>query len=416
MSWPVVVTGVGIVAPGGTGCSAYWKNVLAGESRLGRISTFDPEPYATTVAGEVVDFVVEDHVDSRLVVQTDRWTWTAFAAAGEALRAAAIEPADLDPYAMSVVLASSSGGNVFGQRELQRLWSDPARTVSAYQSIAWFYAASVGQLSIRHGMKGPSRVLAAESAGGLDSVADAVRTIRRGTPVVLAGGTEAPLSPYAIACQQRGGAMSTRTDPARAYLPFDVDATGYVPGEGGAVLVLEDLGHALARGAPSILVEVAGWAATHDGAPTVRHGEAPVGQYARAMAGALDRAGVRPAEVDVVFPDALGVPAYDRAEAAALREVFGPAGPRLVTTQKPLVGRLHQGGAALDVATALLAMEHGVVPASATPGRPAPGCELAFATGPRRKRVDVAMIIARGYDGFNSSLVLRRWSGDSEPA
>jgi minimal PKS chain-length factor (CLF/KS beta) len=314
------------------------------------------------------------------------------------------------------VLASSSGGNVFGQRELQRLWSDPARTVGAYQSIAWFYAASVGQLSIRHGMKGPSRVLAAESAGGLDSIADAVRTVRRGTPVVLAGGTEAPLSPYALACQQRSGAMSGRTDPARAYLPFDVDACGYIPGEGGAVVVVEDLDHALARGAPSILAEVAGWAASHDGAPSVRQGEAPARHYARAMAGALERAGVRPADVDVVFPDALAVPAYDRAEAAALREVFGSTGPRLVTTQKPLVGRLHQGGAALDVATALLAMEHRVVPASASPARPAPGCELAFATRPRFGRVDVVTVNARGWDGFNSSLVLRRYRGGQEAA
>jgi minimal PKS chain-length factor (CLF/KS beta) len=406
---PAVVTGLGVVAPSGVGSAAHWETMLAGRSRLGRVTAFDPAPYATTLAGEVPGFVVEDHVESRLVVQTDRWTWMAFAAAAEALRATGLDPGDLDPYTMSVILASSSGGNVFGQRELQRLWSEPARSVGAYQSIAWFYAASVGQLSIRHQLKGPSRVLAAEAAGGLDSLADAARTVRRGTPVVLAGGTEAPLSPYAMACQQRNGAMSTRADPARAYLPFDADATGYVPGEGGAVFVVEDLGHALARGAPSIVAEIAGWAATHDGAPIVRQGEVPVRHYARAMSSALDRAGIPPREVDVVVPDALGVPAYDRAECAALRAVFGGSGPALVTTQKPLVGRLHQGGAALDVATALLAMRHGAVPATAAPAEPAPGCELAFARTLQRGPVGVVMVNARGFDGFNTSLVLRRY-------
>jgi minimal PKS chain-length factor (CLF/KS beta) len=414
MAGRAVITGIGVVAPSGVGTSAHWRTTVAGRSQLARLSSFDPTPYDCTIGGELRDFDASEHVDSRLLVQTDRWTWTAFAAAAEALNGAGIDPAALDPYAMSVVLASSSGGNVFGQRELQRLWGGPTRTVGAYQSIAWFYAASVGQLSIRHQMKGPSSVLAAESAGGLDSFGHAARTVQRGTPVVLAGGTEAPLSPYALACQQRSGALSTRTEPARAYLPFDADATGYVPGEGGAVFVVEDLDHALSRRAPSIVAEIIGWAATHDGAPTVRNGEAPVRYYARAMRTALDRAGVRPGDVDVVFPDALGVPAYDLAETAALREVFGESGPALVTTQKPLVGRLHQGGAALDVATALLGMQKGVTPMSAAPTEPAPGCELAFARTARHGPVEVVMVNARGYDGFNSSLVLRRH--DPSPA
>jgi 3-oxoacyl-(acyl-carrier-protein) synthase len=406
-----VITGIGVVAPSGIGALAHWHTVVAGRNRLSRITLFDPTPYATTLAGEVADFLVAEHVESRLAVQTDRWTWTAFAAATEAMREAAVDPGARDPYTMSVILASSSGGNIFGQRELQRLWSHPSRKVGAYQSIAWFYAASVGQLSIRHQMKGPSAVLAAESAGGLDSLAHAARTIRRGTPMVLAGGTEAPLSPYALACQQRSGLLSTRPEPLRAYLPFDVDAAGYVPGEGGAVFVVEDLDHALARGAPSILAEVVGWGSTHDGQPTVRQGEAPARHYARAMSLALERAGLRPADIDVVFPDALGVPAYDRAEVAALRCVFGDSGPALVTTQKPLVGRAHQGGAALDVATALLAMKRGLVPAAAAPAEPASGCELAFARTARPFRLATAMINARGFDGFNSSLVLRRYAG-----
>jgi minimal PKS chain-length factor (CLF/KS beta) len=401
-----VVTGIGVVAPTGVGADAHWKRVLAGESALRRITLFDPAPYPTTLAGEVPEFDPLGWADNRRVVQTDRWTHLGFAATRLALADAGLAEVATEPYQVGVTLASSSGGNLFGQRELQRLWSQPSRTVGAYQSIAWFYAASVGQLSIHHQFKGPCGVLVSETAGGLDSLAHAVRMIRRGTPVVIAGGTECPLSPYALACQLRGGLLSSGTDPARAYRPFDEAASGYVPGEGGAVFVVEERAHALDRGA-TVYGEVAGWAATHD----ARHADGRQGgdpaQYARAMALALERAGARPDEVDLVVPDALGVPGYDLGEARALRTVFGPAGPP-VTTQKPLTGRAHQGGSALDVANALLAMHQGLVPATAGLERPAPGCDLDFVREHRQQPTGLALVAARGFDGFNSAVVLRR--------
>jgi minimal PKS chain-length factor (CLF/KS beta) len=403
-----VVTGIGVVAPSGTGSEAHWKTICGGETRIGRITLFDPSRYETTLAGEVPDFDADPYIDRRLQVQTDRWTWLACAAADIAFADAELDPSTLDPYRLSVALASSSGGNQFGQRELQRLWAPTtSRTVGAYQSIAWFYAATVGQLAIRHQAKGPSSVLVSEGAGGLDSLAHAARLVRRGADVVLAGGTEAPLSPYALACQQRNGRLSTSTDPGQAYLPFDRRAAGYVPGEGGAVLVVEELEHALARGA-TIHGEIAGWAATHDGRSAGRLETGSVRQYARALRTALERAGTTPDEVDVVFPDALGVPAYDRTESDALREVFGADGPRAVTTHKSLTGRLYQGGSALDAATALLAMDHELIPPAAGPEEPADGCDLAFVHEERAGEVNTALIGARGFDGYNSALLLRR--------
>jgi minimal PKS chain-length factor (CLF/KS beta) len=407
MTARAVVTGIGVVAATGIGADAHWKRVLAGESRLGRITLFDPTPYPATLAGEVTEFEAQEWADGRRTVQTDRWTHLGFAATRLALDDAGLAEIAEDPYEVGVTLASSSGGNLFGQRELQRLWSQPSRAVGAYQSIAWFYAASVGQLSIHHQFKGPCGVLVSETAGGLDSLAHAVRMIRRGTPVVIAGGTECPLSPYALACQLRSGLLSSGTDPVRAYRPFDVTASGYVPGEGGAVFVVEELGHALRRGA-AIYGEVAGWGATHDARRTDAGRAADGGQYARAMGLALDRAGVGPDEVGLVVPDALGTPSYDRAEAEALRTVFGP-NPPPVTTQKPLTGRAHQGGAALDVANALLALRHGLLPATAGLDRPAPGCRLDFVREHRQQRTDLALVGARGFDGFNSSVLLRRW-------
>jgi minimal PKS chain-length factor (CLF/KS beta) len=202
--------------------------------------------------------------------------------------------------------------------------------------------------------------------------------------------------------------MTARGDPGQAYRPFDVVADGYVPGEGGAVLVVEDLDHALARGAPAIYGEIAGAAATFGGRRPRAGGGKGVNQFTRAMTTALQRAGAQPGDIDVVFPDALGVPAADRDECAAMRMAFGSAAPA-VTTQKPLVGRMHQGGSALDAATALLAMRHDLLPATAGTEQVAPGCELNFVPCVTPTPVHTAMVNARGFEGFNASVVLRRY-------
>lgn len=401
-----VITGLGVTAPTGLDAEAHWRATLVGELAVRPIEAFDPDPYSTRLAGQLTGFRVADHVPERLSIQTDRWTWMALAAAGMALDDASYDPADYEPYATSVILGSGSGGNEFGQREIEALWSRGRQAVSAYQSIAWFYAASAGQLSIRHGTKGPSGVLVSEAAGGLDSIGWARRVIRRGTPTVITGGTEAPISPYALTCQTTNRQLSTATDPKAAYKPFDRAASGYVPGEGGAILLLEDGAEAIERGAPQTYGEVAGYAATHD----AYHYEqsAPDGaQYARAMWLALADAGLDPSEVDLVIADGAGSPDLDAAESAALRDVFGPGGVP-VTSVHGLTGRLCAGGSALSAATALLAMRDGVMPAVGNLDDPDPAHQLDLITRNREEKVRTVLVCARGYGGFNSALVLRR--------
>ncbi|MFE6992791.1 beta-ketoacyl synthase N-terminal-like domain-containing protein, partial [Streptomyces pharetrae] len=168
-----VVTGISAIAPSGTGAREFWRAVLEGRNALGPLSRFDADGFPVRVAGEVP---VEDPVpgvDPRLTLQTDRWSQFALLAGEEALRDAGVRPGDLPPLGMGVITASSSGGNAFGQREIEALWSKGPRHVGPYQSIAWFYAATTGQLSIRHGMKGPCGVVVAEQAGGLDAIAQA---------------------------------------------------------------------------------------------------------------------------------------------------------------------------------------------------------------------------------------------------
>ena len=403
MNRTAAITGIGVVAPSGMSVADHWATVTQGKSMLKEISLFDASNCATRIAGEVPDFDITGRVDGRLVVQTDRWTWMAFVAAEQALRDCGIDASVIDPYQLSVVLASSSGGNQFGQKELQRLWSQPARTVGAYQSIAWFYAATVGQLSIRHQAKGHSSVLVSESAGGLDSIGHAVRTIQRGASIVLAGGLEAPLSPYALACQMRSGRMSTGDDPGSAYRPFDANASGYVPGEGGAVIVVEDLEHARERGA-RIYATIGGWGSTHDGS----HDGTDSRQYARALRLALERAHLEPGDVDLFIPDALGVPEMDRSEADAINDVFGAHGVAL-SSHKSLTGRMYQGGSALDVVTAVQAIQEQVLPGTSGLDRAADGIALKFVPTTTKSTVDNVQIGARGFGGYNSSVVVRRY-------
>jgi minimal PKS chain-length factor (CLF/KS beta) len=283
--------------------------------------------------------------------------------------------------------------------------------VGAYQSIAWFYAASTGQVSIRDGFKGPSGVVVTEGAGGLDSIGWARRVVRRGTPAVLVGGTEAGLCPYALLCQATSGRLSGATRPEDAYKPFDRRANGQVIGEGGAILLLEEPGAAHARGVRRVWGEVVGYAATHD---AYHHEDAAPDavQYARAIRLSLADAGVTPDEVDLVLADGAGVPELDRLELDAIAAVFGDrATPVPVTAPSSWTGRLMAGGSALAVATGLLAMRDGIIPGTAFLDDPveAPGVDLVGSS--RVQDLSTVVVLARGAGGFNSSLVLRRHEG-----
>ncbi|MCX4633240.1 ketosynthase chain-length factor [Streptomyces sp. NBC_01443] len=396
-----VVTGIGVAAPNGLGTEAWWSAVLRGESGIRPVSRFDASGYPAKLAGEVPGFVDADHVSSRLLPQTDRVTRLSLAAAKEALDDAGADPAQLPDYAAGVVTANSFGGFDFGQQELQALWSKGGQHVSAYQSFAWFYAVNSGQISIRHGLRGASGVIVSEQAGGLDAMAHARRQIRKGAELVVTGGIDSALCSWGWAAYLAGGGLTDREDPARAYLPFAEDASGHVAGEGGALLVLEGTEEARRRGA-RVYGTLAGHAATFDADGTSRLGAA--------AELALADAGVHPDEVDVVFADAAGERSADRAEAAAITALFGPRGVP-VTAPKSMTGRLAAGGAALDVAAALLALRDQVIPPTTGTELPADDCPLNLVTGAASPALGMplrtALVLARGHGGFNSAVVVR---------
>jgi act minimal PKS chain-length factor (CLF/KS beta) len=399
----VLITGLGVVAPTGVGADAHWQAVLAGKSGIARITRFDPTAYPVRIAGEVKEFDAAERVPRKVIPETDRWTHLALVAADEALQDAGVDLSVMPEFDVAVVTSSSSGGTDFGQHQMEQLYQNGPSWVGVYQSIAWFYAATTGQLSIRHGLRGPCGVLCGEQAGGLDAIGQARRLLSSGTRLVVSGGTDASLCPYGLVAQLSSGELSTVDDPAGAYLPFDAEASGHVPGEGGAIVITETADAARERGHEAY-AGVLGYAAGFD--PRPDSGRPPA--LKRVIERALQDAKLTPADVDVVFADAAGVPQRDLDEAQAIGAIFGPRGVA-VTAPKTLTGRLYGGGAALDVATAALALRHGVIPPTTGPTRLAPGIELDLVTAPRDPaRLRTALVLARGHGGFTAALLLGR--------
>ncbi|WP_432054869.1 ketosynthase chain-length factor [Streptomyces sp. bgisy022] len=395
-----VVTGLGIVAPNGLGVGAYWDAVLNGRNGIGPLRRFADDGRLGRLAGEVSDFVPEDHLPKRLLVQTDPMTQYALAAAEWALREAGCSPSS--PLEAGVITASASGGFAFGQRELQNLWSKGPAHVSAYMSFAWFYAVNTGQIAIRHDLRGPVGVVVAEQAGGLDALAHARRKVRGGAELIVSGAMDSSLCPYGMAAQVRSGRLSGSDDPTAGYLPFDRRAAGHVPGEGGAILAVEDAERVAERGG-KVYGSIAGYGASFDPPP----GSGRPSALARAVETALADAGLDRSDIAVVFADGAAVGELDVAEAEALAAVFGPRRVP-VTVPKTLTGRLYSGAGPLDVATALLALRDEVVPATAHV-HPDPDLPLDVVTGRPRAMADAraALVVARGHGGFNSALVVR---------
>ncbi|MGE7389185.1 ketosynthase chain-length factor [Streptomyces sp. NPDC004126] len=402
MSGRTLITGIGVAAPSGLGVEDFWAATRIGKNAIGPVTRFDASSYPARLAGEIHGFEAGDHLPGRLVPQTDRVTQLALIATDCAFADAGLAPGDVHPCDMGVVTAAGSGGFEFGERELRKLWSQGARHVSAYQSFAWFYAVNSGQIAVRNDLRGPAGVVVGDQAGGLEAFSYARRRLRKGSRLIATGGFDASVCSFGWAAHLAGGSLSTRDEADRAYLPFDGAASGYVPGEGGAIVVLEDEGSVRARGGRNVYGEFAGYAATFD--PRPGSGREP--GLRRAVEGALADAGCHPDEVDVVFADGAGVPALDRVEAEAVTAVFGPRRVP-VTAPKTMTGRLGAGGAPVDVVSAVLAMREGLIPPT-TNVELSPAYDIDLVTGrSRTASVRTALVLARGHGGFNSAALLR---------
>jgi 3-oxoacyl-(acyl-carrier-protein) synthase len=409
----VVITGIGAVTPAGTGAEPLWESAREGLPRITAIDRFDAADYACPAAGQA-DFTALDHLPSRFVKRTDRFTHLAVHAVRQALTDAGLTVGeDVSAERTGVMVGNVLGGWEFAERELRRLWTDGPRAVSPYQATAWFPAAPQGNICIDQGIKGPARTFVTDRASGAYALIGGADVLLRGqADMVIAGGVEAPLSPYGWLCLETSGLGAKARGslaPHQLYRPFDAGHGGSVFAEGAVFLIMERRETAEARGAV-IHGELAGWGVSTDGYMPYYTVE-PTGQVlGRAMNTAVERAGVTAADIGAVFAHGSGIPFEDVTEGYALREAFGPDADRLpVTVPKSGFGHLLGAAAPADAALALSAMRDGLIPPTPNLDRPAPGIELDLVRGAARATAEWrhTLVVSRGLGGVNACLLLR---------
>jgi 3-oxoacyl-[acyl-carrier-protein] synthase II len=404
----VVVTGMGVVSPVGVGCEAMWASLSAGRSGIGPVTTFDTSEYSVHFAG-LVDLDVSGVLDSKEMRRTSRFQQFALVAAQEAMRDAGLEtidPSEADRVA--VIVGSGIGGlGTFEEQTRVLIERGPSR-VSPFLIPMMIVDLAAGLISIRYGAKGVNWAPVSACATGTHAIGEAFELIRRGgADVVVAGGFDAGVTPLGLAGFCAARALSTRNDdPQGASRPFDAGRDGFVMGEGGGVLVLEDADHARARGARA-RAELVGYGATADAYHITS--PAPDGDGAcRAMVNALTQAGVSPAEVGYINAHGTSTELGDAGETLAIKSAFGHTVPPVSST-KSMMGHLLGGAGAVEAAACVLAMEHGLIPPTINYTDPDPACDLDYVPNVARSAdLGVVMSNSFGFGGHDATVVLRR--------
>ena len=404
----VFVTGLGIISPIGIGRDAFWDSLLAGRSGAGEISTFDASSYPVRIASEVRDFDPAAFIDSRQVPRLDRFAQMALAAASLALEDADASD-DIDSAATGVIVGSGIGGLATIEEQHAALLKGGPRRVSPFMVPRLMPNGAAAAIAMRFGLKGINHGVVSACATGAHAIGEAAGAIRAGrAQMMLAGGSEAALTPLSLAAFARMGALSTRNDdPIGASRPFDKDRDGFVFGEGAGVLVLESEQSVVRRDA-SVLAEVAGYGATSDAFHVTQPDPEGKGATA-AMLGAMSDAQIEPGDVDYVNAHGTSTPYNDRIETLTIKSALGNEAKRIpVTSVKSQTGHLLGAAGAVEATACALIMRHGMIPRTINLNTQDPDCDLDYVPlGPRKQRVRVALSNSFGFGGQNACLALK---------
>jgi len=402
---------MGMVSPVGLDVESSWQSMVNGQGGIVPISLFDPTGYSSRIAGEVKGFDPLNYMDKKNARRVDRFTQFALAAADEALRMSGLEIATENDR-VAVIVGTAMGGMTTLCEEYDVLHAKGPGRVSPFLIPMMLPDMASGQLSIHFGARGVNYALVSACASGADCIGEAANIISRGdSDAALAGGAEAAITPISMAgfCALRS--LSERNDdPARASRPFDRDRDGFVMAEGSAILVLEAEDHAKARGA-TILAEIAGYGATSDAFHVTQPDENGRGAAA-AMRLALERAGLRPDEIDYVNAHGTSTPMNDKLETLALKKVFGDYAQSLpVSSTKSMTGHLLGAAGAVEAAVCIKALQTGIVPPTINLDEPDQQCDLDYVPNVSRAiPLKAVMTNSLGFGGHNSSLVLRQYA------
>jgi len=406
-----VVTGLGAVTPFGVSVDRLWDGLIEGRSGIRPVSLFDTAGYDVRIGGEITDFDPEKHLDRRVIKRLDRYAQFAMVATAEAVRSSGLDPARVDPARMAVIFGSGIGGLQELEQQFHRLVTKGPSKVSAFTIPKLMVNAASGNISIAYGAKGNSIAVSSACASATHAMGEALQHIRRGeADVVFTGGSEAALTPLALAAFAAMKALSTRNDdPARASRPFDRDRDGFVLSEAAGAAIFEELEHAKRRSAP-ILAEVIGFGATSDADHITQPSENGEGA-AKAMELAVRDARLSPQDVDYINAHGTSTPLGDVAETVAIKRVFGDWAKKLVVSStKSAVGHSLGASGGVELVASVLAAKNSVVPPTINLDHPGEGCDLDYCPNVARDRkIKVAMSNSFGFGGHNACIVVRRW-------
>ena len=416
MSRQVVITGIGVVTPGGRDTKAFWEMLTAGRTATRRISFFDPHPFRSQVAAECDFDAVAEGLSHQEIRRMDRAAQLCVVAARQAISDSGLEPDAIVPHRTGVSIGSAVGATMTLDREYAvvsnggRSWHVDHRYAVPHLYDAFVPSSFAAEVAWLAGAEGPATVVSAGCTSGLDAVGHACELIREGTAdVMLAGATDAPISPITVACFDAIKATSIRNDDAaHASRPFDRSRDGFVLGEGAAVLVLEELASARRRGA-RIYASIAGFASRCNAYHMT--GLRPDGrEMAEAIRAALDQSRLNADDVSYVNAHGSGTKQNDRHETAAFKRALGERAYRVpVSSIKSMIGHSLGAIGSIEIAASALAIEHNVVPPTANLNERDPECDLDYVPLTAREQpVDVVLSVGSGFGGFQSAMVLAR--------
>lgn len=409
----VVITGLGLVIPTGIGVETAWKNVCEGRSGIGRLTRFDPNGHETKISAEVKGFNPENYIEKKEIKKMDLFIQYALAATEEAVDHSQLKITPENAEQVGVIVGTGLGGLPTLEKYHQILLEKGPGRISPFFIPLLIANMASGQIAIRFGVKGPNSCVVTACATGAHCIGDAYRAVVYGdAKAIIAGGTEANITPLTVGGFNAMKALSTRNDePEKASRPFEKNRDGFVVAEGAGILILEDLEFALNRGA-RIHAEIVGYGYTGDAyhitAPS------PDGEgAARCMRMALRDAGLKPGEIDHINAHGTSTPLNDATETQAIKTVFGEHAKKIpISATKSMTGHLLGAAGSTEAIFTILSLREGVLPPTINYEEPDPECDLDYVPNvARRQPIQVAMSNAFGFGGTNATLIFKKYTG-----
>jgi len=407
----VVVTGMGVVAPNGTGIENFWDSLVHGQSAVRKITRFDVSSYPSQIAAEVPDFDPTDYMDPKTAKRLSRFAQFVLAASYMALEDSKIDLDSEDPYKIGVIIGTGIGGADHIENQCAIFLEKGIKRLSPYAAITICTHSAVGIISCKFGLKGPNTTIAAGCNSGLDAICFAYNAIRLGDAnIMFAGAGESPITPCNVGLFSAGGFVSRENlEPRKAVKPFDIDGDGIAIGEGGALLILEELENALKRKA-KIYGEILGYASGNEAYNLFEPD--PNGETASiVIKKALESAHLRPKDIDYINAHGNGLPEYDLNETLAIKKVFGELAYQIpVTSIKPITGQSFSVTGILQMITCILVINRNLIPPTINHKNPHPNCDLDYVPNhPRSGEVKTALMNAHGFGGSHTVVIVSKF-------